>query len=74
MRQQILQFNLIVDVQIFHAGTAITPSGDLVTAGGRVVDVTAIGPTLTLAVNSAYEAMHGVQFDKMHFRKDIAGR
>jgi phosphoribosylamine--glycine ligase len=58
------------DVKVFHSGTA-TKNGQLVTAGGRVLSVTAIGKTLNEAHARAYEAMNLIHFDGMHYRKDI---
>lgn len=56
---------------IFHAGTR--REGELlVTAGGRVLGVTACGGSLREARDSAYEALGNVHFDGMHFRRDIA--
>jgi phosphoribosylamine--glycine ligase len=57
-------------VQIFHAGTAID-GGRLVTAGGRVLVVTAMGPTLSDAAARAYEAADEIQFEGKHLRRDI---
>jgi phosphoribosylamine--glycine ligase len=59
-------------VQIFHAGTARDESGALVTAGGRVFDVTALGPDLEVARTRAYEAAGLLQWDGVRFRHDIA--
>jgi len=59
---------------VFHAGTTIGPTGHLLTAGGRVVAVTATAPDLKAAVAHAYTAMSSVKFAQMHFRKDIAYR
>ncbi len=57
-------------VQVFHAGTAI--NGDrLVTAGGRVLVVTAMGPTLGDASDRAYEAAAKIDFEGKHLRRDI---
>jgi phosphoribosylamine--glycine ligase len=58
---------------VFHAGTKIT-SGRVVTAGGRVLGVTAIGETVREAVDRAYEACGKIQFEKAHYRRDIAWR
>ncbi len=59
-------------VQIFHAGTAASPSGELVTAGGRVLNVVATGPTVETARREAYSAIgNTVQFNGMHYRSDI---
>ena len=58
------------DVQVFHAGTA-QKDGQTVTAGGRVLGVTAWGGTLTLAINRAYCAVERIHFPDQHFRRDI---
>ena len=59
------------DVQIFHAGTK--PAGEkIVTAGGRVLAVTALGSTIEDARSRAYEAVSRVHFEGCHFRRDIA--
>ena len=60
----------LAGVQVFHAGTAIR-EGRLVTAGGRVLSVCALGDTLALAQERAYEAIAKIHFDGMHYRKDI---
>jgi len=60
-------------VQVFHAGTAIR-DGRLVTAGGRVLGVTATGADLSAAVAAAYEAAKRIHFDGMHYRTDIGRR
>src|SRR5260370_1291293 len=57
-------------VQIFHAGTAIE-GGRLVTAGGRVLVVTAMGPSLSEAAARAYEAADAIEFEGKHLRRDI---
>src|SRR5271163_3567395 len=60
----------ITGVQVFHAGTKqVGP--DIVTNGGRVLGVTAAGPTLEAALSSVYLAAHQIHFDGMHHRKDI---
>lgn len=56
---------------VFHAGTKLE-TGRIVTAGGRVLDVTATGPTVSEARATAYEAAARIHFDGMHYRKDIA--
>ena len=59
------------DVKVFHSGTKL--DGDkLVTDGGRVLSVTALGDTIADAQRKAYEAMKLVHFDGMHYRRDIA--
>jgi phosphoribosylamine--glycine ligase len=59
------------DVVVFHAGTRRTPEG-FVTAGGRVLGITARGATLDQARARAYAAADCVQFDGKHLRRDIA--
>ncbi|MCG2769232.1 MAG: phosphoribosylamine--glycine ligase [Chloroflexota bacterium] len=58
------------DVQVFHAGTALK-DGMIVTAGGRVLGVSAWGDTLTQAINRAYCAVGRIRFRDQHFRHDI---
>jgi phosphoribosylamine--glycine ligase len=59
------------EVTIFHAGTARNEAGALVTAGGRVLDVTATGPTLAVARTRAYEGAGLIAWEGMQFRRDI---
>src|SRR6266567_6366847 len=59
------------DVQIFHAGTR-RADGEIVTAGGRVLAVTALGSTIEAARARAYEAVSRIQFENCHYRHDIA--
>jgi len=61
------------DVIVFHAGTALKDD-KIVTSGGRVLGVTALGKTFETAVDRAYEAVDRIHFDRMHFRKDIGAR
>jgi phosphoribosylamine--glycine ligase len=58
------------DVMVFHAATG-TRDGKIVTVGGRVLGVTALGANLDAAVQRAYEAVKKISFDGMHYRKDI---
>ncbi|HSV16267.1 MAG TPA: phosphoribosylamine--glycine ligase [Tepidisphaeraceae bacterium] len=59
------------DVKVFHSGTRA--EGDtIVTDGGRVLGVTALGRTTLEAQRRAYQAMDLIHFDGMHFRRDIA--
>jgi phosphoribosylamine--glycine ligase len=60
-------------VQVFHSGTALK-DGQLVTAGGRVLGVTAAAPSLEEALGRAYEAMALIHFDGMYYRHDIGHR
>jgi len=59
------------DLQVFHSGTA-RRGGDLVTASGRVLSVTALGPTLADARARAYAELAKIEFQGMHYRRDIA--
>lgn len=58
------------DITVFHAGTK-NVDGKIVTAGGRVLGVTAVAESLDAAIKKAYEGVEKVHFDKMHYRKDI---
>jgi phosphoribosylamine---glycine ligase len=59
-------------VVVFHAGTSVDADGTVRSAGGRVLNVTALGSTIALARERAYEAVKHIHFDGMHFRSDIA--
>ncbi len=59
------------DVLVFHAGTEQANDG-LVTAGGRVLGVTAVGDGLARASERAYDAVEGISFRGVQFRRDIA--
>ncbi len=61
------------DAHVFHAGTA-EQSGHVVTAGGRVLCVTALGDTVKSAQKRAYEVADSIRFDGMQFRRDIGYR
>jgi len=61
------------DVQIFHAGTALK-DGKLVANGGRVLNVTAVGPTVTEAQRRAYEAVDLIDWPEGFCRRDIGWR
>lgn len=56
---------------VFQAGTSRNEAGHLVTAGGRVLAVTALGETLLDAREKVYSAVSEIHFEKMHFRRDI---
>lgn len=60
-------------VDVFHAGTAYD-NGTVVTAGGRVLGVTALGDGIVQARDRAYEAVDKISFKGMHYRTDIAER
>jgi len=59
------------DVQIFHAGTR-QQNGGIVTSGGRVLAVTALGDTIAAARERAYEIVSQIHFEGCHYRRDIA--
>ena len=59
------------DVKVFLAGTKMQ-DGQLLTDGGRVLGVTALGDTYAQARQRAYAAMDKIHFDGMHYRRDIA--
>ncbi len=59
------------DIQVFHAGTK-NANNQVITAGGRVLAVTALGATIAAARSRAYEAVSLIQFDGCHYRRDIA--
>jgi len=61
------------DCRVFHAGTRLE-GGKLVTSGGRVLCVTALGDSLRIARTRAYRAIEKIRFDGMQYRKDIAHR
>lgn len=61
------------DLAVFHAGTALR-DGRLVTAGGRVLAVTALAGDATAARARAYAAIGEIQFEGMHYRRDIGAR
>jgi len=58
-------------VAVFHAGTALADNGAIVTAGGRVLNVTGVAPTLRKALHRVYSAIEHIQFKGMHYRTDI---
>jgi phosphoribosylamine--glycine ligase len=61
------------DVVVFHAGTQ-RRNGDVVTTGGRVLGVTALGTNIAAAKARAYEAVSRIQFDGAYCRRDIADK
>jgi phosphoribosylamine--glycine ligase len=61
------------DVVVFHAGTA-KKNGDIVTNGGRVLGVTALGDTIAAAKARAYQAVEIIKFDGAYWRRDIADK
>jgi phosphoribosylamine--glycine ligase len=65
--------NALPDTKVFHAGTALK-DGQMVTNGGRVLGVTALGNDLKAAQAAAYAAVEKIHFDGAHFRRDIAAK
>jgi phosphoribosylamine--glycine ligase len=62
----------LAGVMVFHAGTELDASQRVVTAGGRVLGVTAVGPSLSEARDRAYEAVGTIRWAGEHHRRDIA--
>jgi len=67
------------DVVIFHAGTKkgrrkSDGNFTFITSGGRVLNVTALGDTIKDAINNCYDAVGKIEFDRMHYRRDIGYR
>jgi len=58
------------DLEVFHSGTA-AKNGDLVTSGGRVLGVTALGDTIHKAISKAYKAAGKINWKAVHYRSDI---
>jgi phosphoribosylamine---glycine ligase len=65
------QAGLEPDVQIFHAGTTKSKSGEFLATGGRVLGVTAIGINLSAALSRCYSAVDKIKWDGMQYRRDI---
>jgi len=61
------------DILVFHSGTA-SLKGEIVTAGGRVLAVTALGEDLRQAVDTVYRGIEKINFEGAHYREDIAYR
>ena len=61
------------DVVVFHAGTS-SDNENIVTSGGRVLGVTALGKDIQTAQKNAYTAIEKIHFDGMHYRKDIGDK
>ncbi|MEW6601271.1 MAG: phosphoribosylglycinamide synthetase C domain-containing protein, partial [Nitrospirota bacterium] len=61
------------NVVVFHAGTGISKC-KVVTSGGRVLGVTALGTDIKTAKENAYNAIEKISFSGMHYRKDIADK
>jgi phosphoribosylamine---glycine ligase len=62
------------DAMVFHAGTGANDKGQLATQGGRVLCATALGESVRVAQQRAYELLAPIKFDGMQYRKDIGHR
>ena len=62
------------EVTVFHAGTRRSPDGQVVTAGGRVLGVTALGTDLGSAAKRAYARVEGIDWPGEQHRRDIGWR
>lgn len=62
------------DVKVFHAGTATNNEGEIVTAGGRVLCVTALGDSVQTAQQKAYQNTKKITWDAVYYRHDIGYR
>ena len=70
----IAQAEAIPGVYVYHAGTKLAEDGTLLTAGGRVLNVTAVAPDFHEAIAAAYKAVGCIHFDGAFHRNDIAHR
>ena len=68
------QVSHLSDVAVFHAGTDLSDTGQIVTDGGRVLTVTALGADFAQARARAYAAVKNISFEHMHYRTDIGLR
>lgn len=66
--------NLPAGVTVYHAGDKPAEDGPLVTSGGRVLGVAAVGGTLDAALQDAYAAAEGIEFEGKYLRRDIGRR
>jgi phosphoribosylamine--glycine ligase len=70
----IAEADALPDVKVFHAGTKLDAQGRVLTDGGRVLGVTALGDDLAAAKAHAYQAVKRISFTGMHCRTDIADK
>jgi phosphoribosylamine---glycine ligase len=71
--QKITGLDAVSDAVVFHAGTK-RQGDDIVTAGGRVLGVTALGDTLQASIQNAYAAVAKIHFEGMQYRRDIGAK
>jgi phosphoribosylamine--glycine ligase len=62
------------DHLVFHAGTKVTDDGRIVTDGGRVLSIVALGSDMKEAIEKVYSAVNRVHWEGMHYRRDIGKR
>ena len=60
------------DIMVFHAGTRVSPEGQVLTSGGRILTVVAAGKDLAEARDKVYKNITRIKFEGCHYRKDIA--
>jgi phosphoribosylamine--glycine ligase len=60
------------DIIVFHAGTKLSPEGEVLTNGGRVLNIVAMGKTIAEAREKVYNNIPRIHFEGCHYRKDIA--
>ncbi len=63
--------NDVTDSIVFHAGTTIDESGQLLTSGGRVLSISSYGNNIAEALSNSYASINKIDFDGMYFRRDI---
>ena len=64
----------LADAAVYHAGTKLSATGEFLTAGGRVLGITASAEKLRDALSAAYAAAEQVTFENVHYRRDIGQR
>ncbi len=69
----IAQIEAVQDAMVFHAGTKLE-AGQLVTSGGRVLGITAVGENFQSAIAKVYSAVAKISFENIYFRRDIGHR
>lgn len=62
------------DVKVFHAGTKVSDTGEVITDGGRVLGITSIGDTISIAKRQAYQAVREIRWPGAWCRKDISDK
>jgi phosphoribosylamine--glycine ligase len=64
----------VTTAKVFHAGTALDASGQLVASGGRVLGITALGKDVAAAQEAAYEGVKAIDWQDAYYRRDIGWR